>query len=362
MLWAVIIAGGSGERFWPKSRRETPKQLLPITDKLTMIQLTVNRLDGIIPLKNIIIITNSLQRNNMVKQLPGLNPQNIIAEPMGRDTAAAVGLGAILIERMDSAAVMFVLPADQVIHDVRDFQSCIKESADLLAKKNALLTFGINPAFPATGYGYLNFSDSIEENSRTKFFKVSKFVEKPDFETAKQYMDSGKYLWNSGMFLWKTATVLAEIKRQMPELYKGLVKINEDLAQGIKLSDSLSAIYPTLIKKSIDYGIMENAANVICAKAEFDWDDVGSWEAVEKHFKKDENGNVCIGNVKLVNCSNMLVYNMSDNNSIVAAAIDLHDQILVQTDDAVLCCPKTSAQKVKNIIEILKAEKLERFL
>lgn len=361
MLWGVIIAGGSGERFWPKSRQKTPKQLLPITNIKTMIQLTVERISGIIDISNILIITNTFQKEEMMLQLPLIPKNNIIAEPLGRDTAAAIGLAAVIIQDKDQDSQMFVLPADQVIHDTKKFEECVNDAVSYVKESNCLLTFGIKPYFPATGYGYLNYTDKVDFKTKTNFYNVKKFVEKPDIEKAKQYLDTGNFLWNSGMFIWKVNTILKEIEKQMLPLYESLTIIQDKIHKGFDINEILNEVYPNLIKKSIDYGIMENAQNVKCALSEFDWDDIGTWDAVGKHFTADKSGNIIIGLAKLIDCTNVLVYNLTKNNTLMASAIDIHDQILIQTEDAVITCPKNSSQKIKNIVELLKKENLTNF-
>ena len=362
MRWALIMAGGSGERFWPKSRSAKPKQLLPITGEKTMIQQTVERLAGIVDPSRILIITNQAQHKEMLRQLPSLSSSHVLAEPVGRDTAACIGLAALLIGNEDPKASMVVLPADHFIQNKNAFSKTINDCFGVVEETDCLMTIGITPSFPATGYGYLHSGKLQQTSFQTSFRTVEKFVEKPVLEKAKEYLGSGEYFWNSGMFLWKTQRILSEIEKQMPGLSSGLCSILEGLKQGIPLDKLLEAIYPTLEKKSIDYGIMESARNILAATASFDWDDIGSWEAIGKHFKADENGNVIIGQAKLINCRNCLVYNLTEDHFLMASAIDLTDMILVQTEDAVMICPKDSCQQVKKIVEQIKAEKLIRYL
>ncbi|MBN2143286.1 MAG: mannose-1-phosphate guanylyltransferase [Candidatus Aureabacteria bacterium] len=361
MFWAVIMAGGSGERFWPKSRKAIPKQLLPITGMKTMIQLTVERLLPVASAERMIIITNRDQRLEMMKQLPEIQEKNIIAEPVGRDTAACIGLAAVLIQKQDPHAIMGVFPADHVIHPNDRFNECVKACADYISQNGGLMTCGIRPDRPATGYGYLHAVEGVSSSSLFTFMKVKQFVEKPDEIKAKAYFQRGEYFWNSGMFFWKVSTILDELKQKMPELADGLNAIRQGLGSK-DLDKMLDDIYPNLPKISIDYGVMEHSENVCLCVAPFDWDDVGSWEAIGKHYSEDTNGNVCIGQVRLINCSNMLVYNLSHDEGLIATAMDLTDQIIIQTDDAVLVCPKKSAQKVKQMVDKLKQDQLQHFL
>ena len=362
MRWALIMAGGSGERFWPKSRTAKPKQLIPITGEKTMIQQTVERLKGFVDPSRILIITNQAQHNEMLRQLPELSASHILAEPVGRDTAACIGLAALLMQKEDQDSSMVVLPADHFIRDTSAFAQTIEDCFGFVEKTDCLMTIGIIPSFPATGYGYLHSGKVQGSSFKTGFRIVEKFVEKPVLEKAKEYLKSGEYFWNSGMFLWKTQRILSEIERQMPSLYSGLLSILEGLKQGQALGKLLEVIYPALEKKSIDYGIMENAGNIVTATASFDWDDIGSWEAIGKHFKADENGNVVIGQAKLINCRDSLIYNLTEDYALMASAIDLNGMVLVQTEDAVMVCPKDSCQQVKKIVEQIKAEKLIRYL
>jgi mannose-1-phosphate guanylyltransferase len=363
MIWAVIMAGGRGDRFWPRSRARVPKQLLPIAGTRTMIRQTLERLEGLVSPERILVITQAIQKDEMLRQLPELPAENVIAEPVGRDTAAAVGLAALLVSRFDADGKTLVLPADHVIHDIRAFERTVHDAEKTLdGMDDALFTFGIRPSFPATGYGYLRTGEKLDTPLESTFHRVAEFVEKPDATRAASYLERGGYLWNSGMFFWRADTLLKEIRGHMPALDAGLSEIGRLMDAGTPVERALEKIYPGLEKKSVDYGIMERAENVVCAVAGFDWDDVGSWEALGKHFRADDRGNVCVGNARLINCSNLLVYNLCEDENLLATAIDLSDQILVQTEDAVLCCPKTSAQKVRHLVDELRAEKLEKYL
>lgn len=361
MLWTVIMAGGKGERFWPKSREKTPKQLLPITSEKTMIQLTVERLSKISPPERILIITSKVQKEEMIRQLPMLAPENIISEPVGRDTAPCIATAAQLLLLKDPDAVMLVLPADHVISNHEKFTEAMLNAADQVTGNNNLMTFGITPDHPATGYGYLKISSAVESSLPTKFHKVESFVEKPDYETAKQYLDSGKFLWNSGIFLWQASTIINEIKNNMPELYHGIEKIKSNLLDMRDLDETLDNVYPNLPKISIDFGVMENAQNVLAGIATFDWDDVGSWEAVAKHFKKDDNGNIIIGQAVLQDCKNNIVYNMSDKK-MISGLIGMSNNIIVQTEDSLLIVPREKCQQVKDLVNRLKELGLKEYL
>ena len=359
MLWAVIMAGGSGERFWPKSRQRKPKQLLAITSQETLIQLTWQRLVGWVAPSRVLVITHALHRDAVLAQLPEIPPENVIAEPVGRNTAPCIGLAARIVHGKDPSATLLVLPADHVIHDLEGFQKSLQASADFVdAHPETLMTFGIRPDHPATGYGYLHAGEKMP--GKVEIRKVKRFVEKPKLETAKEYLKSGEYFWNSGIFVWKAETILKEIQTHMSALSQGLDSIWRD-GQTLGLSGAIAKDYPLLESQSIDFGVMEKSKNVSACVAPFDWDDVGSWESIGKHFDSDPEGNVTVGQVELLGCKNMLVYNLSEKD-LIAAAMDMQDHILVQTEDAVMVCPKSSDQKVKALLQQIRQKKRERFL
>ncbi len=359
MLWAVIMAGGSGERFWPKSRQKKPKQLLAISSQRTLIQCTQDRLRGWIPSSRVLIITQALHRDAVLEQVSEIPPENVIAEPVGRNTAPCIALAALLIRKKDPNATLIVLPADHVIHDTDQFQKSLQASADFLElHSEILMTFGIHPTYPATGYGYLQVGEEISGNPLIR--KVTRFVEKPNTFLAQEYLKSGEYFWNSGIFVWKAETIWKEIQTQMPILAEGMECIQSE-SEKTSLDQALRKTYSLLENQSIDFGVMEKSKNVFICVVSFDWDDVGSWEAIGKHFQVDNEGNVSIGQVELLDCKNMLVYNISEKD-LIATAMDMQDHILIQTEDAVMVCPKTSTQKVKTLLQQIRHKKWERFL
>ncbi len=351
MIYAVIMAGGKGERFWPKSRLKTPKQLLAIAGDKPMIRETVDRLQNLTQSDAVLIITNAAQSDEIKKILPELPQEHIVAEPCGRNTAACIALAAAYIDAQDPEGIMVVLPADHVIHNKKAFAQVISDMALLAQSENALFTIGIDPDYPATGYGYIKSGHDIKANTQTSFYMVEQFTEKPDFATASKFIESGRYFWNSGIFVWKTSVFLSAVRQYMPDLYNGYEKIRSALGTK-ELQDVINSVYPTLPNISIDYGIMEKADRVIMAKSSFDWDDVGSWDAVAKHFKPDSDGNVVRGKFVGVDTKNCIVY--SDDK--LVAGVGIENVIVVVTDDAILICDKNRAQDVKAIVQKLSDE------
>jgi len=353
-LYAIIMAGGVGSRFWPRSKKKNPKQLLKIFGENTMIQDTVERIKELCPKENILIVTNEAQRDGVSQQLPDIPSENIIVEPFGRNTAACIGLASIIIQERASNAVTFVLPADHVIKESEDFIKTLKTAANYAIENSALVTIGIHPTRPETGYGYIQ----IDEDSGTgDVFKVLTFAEKPNYDTAVNFITSGDFFWNSGMFIWRTEIILNEIKQLMPDLYEGLIQIKDQLNSSDFLNN-LSNIYGQLKSVSIDYGIMEKSENVFLVKGKFSWSDVGSWEAVYQLSKKDQEGNVKVGSIYTDMVLDSYIYS-PDN---FTAVIGVDNIIVINYKDALLICRRDKAQDVKNIIDYLKLNKLNDHL
>lgn len=345
-IYAVIMAGGVGSRFWPRSTEKNPKQLLRIFGENTMIQDTVLRLDGIVENENIYIITNNIQKMKVVEQLPQLPQENIIAEPFGKNTAPCIGLAATLINAKDPDGVMVVLPADHLVKDVKEFQNTIKRAAEFAVQSNGLVTLGIRPDRPETGYGYIQFK---EEEITEGVHEVNTFAEKPNLETAERFLSSGDFLWNSGMFIWKTTAILSALKEFMPELYEGMLKLKESIGTDDFYS-TLTTVYGELTKISIDYGVMEKARNVYVLPCEFGWSDVGSWETVYNLSDKDENGNAISGDVFVSSTNNSYIFTEDK----FTAVIGMEDVIVINNSDALLICKRENAQDVKQVVDYLK--------
>ena len=365
--YVVIMAGGRGERFWPVSREATPKQLLTLLGQRSFLQQAVDRVLPLVPARNIFIITNEVQAPQVRKQLPKLPKENVIAEPVGRDTCAAVTLGAALVGARSTTGVMAMLPADHVIPDEKKFQQVLADSFDLASRGQVIVTIGIKPTEPATGYGYIHVGEALPppqgvKGYKTTFFKAERFVEKPNFEKAKEYLDSGHYRWNAGMFIWSFVTVTQGLEKHQPEMAAACQRWFKAAAQPAKLNRVLAKEYPDIKKVSIDYALMEHAQNVVVADGSFEWDDVGSWTALGRHLKSDPSGNAAVGDFIHVDAARNIVYDARTKNRTPIAIVGLRDSILVQTDDATLVAHKSQAQKVKELVQKLAAEKKYRNL
>lgn len=347
---AVIMAGGKGERFWPKSRQSLPKQFLSLTnDGKTMIQLTAERHRAIIDYEDMFVVTNKDYVDLVKQQLPQIPEENILAEPMARNTAPCVGYAATVIGKKYDDAVMLVLASDHLIKNETLYLDSMIQAVELAKEEKKLVTIGITPTYPETGYGYIHFGrDEADENHRGIYI-VKKFVEKPDLERANKYLDSGEYLWNSGMFVWKVSSIMACIKKFMPDTYKGLEKIGEAVGSD-DYEKVLTENYTSFASESIDYGIMEKASDIYTIPGNFGWDDVGSWLALARINKINEDGNYIYGDVVTIDTSNSII----SGGSKFIATIGINDVVVVDTDDALLICDKDETGKVKKVLETLK--------
>ena len=356
-MYAVIMAGGVGTRFWPRSRNKRPKQLLKILDHNTMIQATVSRLKGLVSQDQICIVTTEPQIEEIKGQLPFLSLENLIVEPKGKNTAPCIGLSAIILKHRDPNAVMAVLPADHRILDEQLFRKVLGAAEVIASKQDCLVTIGIHPTYPSTGYGYIQVNGKVDEINDIDIFKVKTFAEKPDLTTARSFLTSGDFLWNSGMFVWKAKSILREIEESLPELYDGLMEIEKYL--GTKSQDEvIKKVYCTIKSISIDYGVMEQSKNVFVLKGEFDWNDVGSWEEIYKISKRDQDNNVIIGDHFAKDTSGCLI----DSPNRFIATLGLENLIVIDTDDALLICRRDMAQDVKDLVDAMKRKNLEQYL
>ena len=344
---ALIMAGGRGERFWPRSRKNLPKQFLSLTgDGKTMIQLTVERILPLVDMEDIFIATNKDYKELVKKQLPNLPEENILCEPVGRNTAPCIGLGAMHIAKKYDDALMLVLPSDHLIKYNSMFVNTLKEACRIAEENTNLVTIGITPDYPETGYGYIKFNPGV---SKGQSFAVDRFVEKPTREVAKEYLETEEYLWNSGMFAWKTSSILKNMELFMKDIYEGLVRIKESIGTD-QQEQVLEKEFTAFRSESVDYGIMEKAEDIYTIPGTFGWDDVGSWLAVDRIRKSNEMGNVVSGNIITVNSKNCII----EGSKKLIAAVGLEDLIVVDTDDATLICEKQSAGDIKKVLENLK--------
>src|SRR5215469_12395682 len=356
--FVIIMAGGRGERFWPVSREKTPKQLLTLLGKKSFLQEAVERVLPLVPAKNIFVITNEAQLPEVRKQLPKIPKGNLIAEPVGRDTCAAVTLGAALVGARSTTGVMAVLPADHVIPDAKKFQQILGDAFDVASRGQAIVTIGIKPTEPATGYGYIHTGAELPTPSgarktKTTFYKAEQFVEKPNFERALEYLNSGQYRWNAGTFVWSFVTITNGLEKHQPEMFAACQRWFKVAANPAKLAKVLAKEYPVIKRISIDYALMEHAQNVIVADGTLEWDDLGAWPALARHLKPDAEGNCAVADFVHVDGARNIIFDARTRNKTPIAVVGLRDSILVQTDDAVLLAHKSQAQKVKELVRKL---------
>lgn len=351
-IYALILAGGSGERFWPLSRRARPKQLLRLISKQALLEETVARLDGWVPRERILILTNIEQEQAVREMLKEFPKENILAEPAKRDTAAAVALGAGWVAVRDHAATMVVLPADHVIANRAAFRETVELAVKAAEETGGLVTIGIKPTWACPGFGYIEQGAPVQLRNRTDkelVHHVLRFREKPNVDLAESFLRKGNFRWNAGMFVWSVPTVLSEFNRHAPALADFISQIR---APG-RLESVLSERFSKLPRVSFDYAIMEKADRVMVVEASFDWDDVGSWGAVAKYFKNDEQANAANCTLTAVDSTHNIVFDQSGSN---VALLGVHNLVVVRTGDAVLVCHRHQVEKIKDLISKLPPE------
>jgi mannose-1-phosphate guanylyltransferase len=342
----VIIAGGQGKRFWPVSRKETPKQILTLFGKQPLIEHTIRRVLPLVTTDSIYISTGAELQPKIMEIVSEVS--RYIIEPTAKDTAAAIGLSAVRLSRdcPEGDAIMIVLPSDHYIENTEGFLDTIKTGIEF-AKKDMLVTVGIRPSYPATGFGYVRPGNELKSEG-IKVWKAEEFFEKPAEDTAKEFIQKG-YMWNSGIFIWKCSAILNAIKKNLPEHYEGLMKIKQALDSDMEFS-VIEEAFSTFEKISIDYGVMEKSSNVAIVEGAFDWDDVGSWKSIERHFPKDEQGNVAKGKYFGLESSGNIIIGTER----LVATIGMKDIIIVDTKDALLIVPKSKAEDVKKLVDELE--------
>ena len=343
--YAVILAGGRGERFWPMSTHKRPKQLLSLVGDRTLIAQAVDRLEGFIPPERVFVITNADLVDETRKAAPDLPAENIVGEPMGKDTAAAAALGTALVAARDPRGVVCILTADHIIGKVKLFRQTLEESARLAASRPVIVTIGITPADPSTAYGYIETGAIAAQNNGITFFQSKRFVEKPPHEKAVEYVQGGRHYWNSGMFVWSVETFKNALVAHRPPLYAMMQRLLPEIGTP-GFAAAFQREYDQLEKISIDYAVMEKADNILMARGDFAWDDVGSWTALENHFPKDDDGNTALGDIETVDCHGNIVLSRGR----LTALIGVKDMIVVQTDGVTLVCPKDRAQDIKKLV------------
>jgi mannose-1-phosphate guanylyltransferase len=351
-IYALILAGGSGERFWPLSRRARPKQLLRLVSKRALLEETVARLEGLVAPERILVLTNTEQEAAVRKLLSGVPKENILAEPAKRDTAAAVALGAGWVAARDHAATMLVLPADHVISNREAFQESLRLAAQTAEETGELVVIGVKPTWACPGYGYIEHGEPVPLRSgagKGAIHRVVRFREKPNVDLAEAFLRSGNFRWNAGMFVWSVPTLLSEFNRHAPELADFISQLR---APG-EFDKALRERFTKLPRISFDYAIMEKADRVLVVEASFDWDDIGSWRAVANYFKKDERGNSANCAVTALDSTNNIVF---DQGGTTIALLGVHNLIVVRTADAVLICHRHQAERIKELVGKLPPE------
>jgi mannose-1-phosphate guanylyltransferase len=343
------MAGGSGTRFWPASRRDCPKQFLSLLADRPLIRSTFDRIRPLIPAERTWVVTTAATAALVREVLPELAADQVLTEPIGRDTAACAGLAALAVQRRDPGAVCAVLPADHVISGVERFRDVLAAGAQVIEREGGLLTFGVRPTRPETGFGYLKLGGQHGVVDRWKYYRLDRFVEKPDPPTARVYLEEGGYLWNSGMFVWSVAELLDEIRRQLPELAAGLDELGRALGTKLEIQ-VMERVYPSLPRISVDHGIMEGAERCWTIPVDFPWSDVGSWPALGDLMETDEGRNAVRGRVLAQQCSD----NILIGDGPVVAVAGIRDLIVVATPDAVLVVPASEAQRVKELVAAIE--------
>ena len=358
--YAVIMAGGGGTRLWPISRKETPKQLLPLLGKETLFQSTVSRLEQIFPPERILVVTVAEQAREMQKQVPAIPIENYLIEPAPRGTASVVALAAAVLQKRDPQAIMAIQTSDHYIRNRDLFNYLIRAAFDV-AQENYLVTLGITPTYPSTGYGYIQQGTHLDGDYKYPVYTVKRFKEKPDEETAQQLLRSGDHSWNSGMFVWRVDSILAEIERQMPQLFEVVTKI-ATAWDTPEQNDVVQAHWYDLKGQTIDYGVMEKAEKVAVLPAGgLGWSDVGSWDSLFEVLLPDMNGNVATSAQHLaLDTHSTLVYSKSDERLVVTIGLD--DIVIVDSDDVLMVCKVDQSQKVKDVVEHLKKHHQEKYL
>jgi len=355
--YCLIMAGGSGTRFWPRSRVKKPKQYLSLFGSLSLLQESVERFAGFIPRESIFIVSAKSQKELLKEQTPSLPNRNLIYEPVGKNTLPAIGLAALFIAQKDPGGIMIVSPSDHLIQNDELFRKTIESAAFIAQEKDGIVTIGITPIYPATGYGYVQVAEEVRIGQTIKSFEVNQFVEKPNSEIAKGYLQSGGFFWNSGIFVFKVSVFLEAVQKYAPELYADLIRIKDYIGTG-EYEEALDRIYNEVKSISIDYGILEKAKNVFLVQGDFVWNDLGSWEEVYKYDQKDADQNAHTGEVVFLDTKNSYVYAPDS----LVAVVGLEDVIVVQEGDTILVCKRDRAEEIKQVVAEINSRKLTRYL
>jgi mannose-1-phosphate guanylyltransferase len=359
MLHPVVMAGGSGTRFWPRSRRHSPKQLIRIFGEGSMMQQTVSRLQPFFRAESFLVMTNAAQAEEARRQLPQLAAAQVIAEPVGRDSAACIGLAALILLDQDPDAAMLVLASDQVVSPMKEFARCAAEAERIALRQHALVTFGVKPSLPSEQYGYVRRGERLPgAPGAPAAFRLAQFKEKPSRAQAEEFIRTGEYYWNSGNFVWRAADILEAIRLNLAELHAGLEKIRPAIGTA-RQEEAVAREYPALKRISIDYGVMEKATNAVIVEMALVWDDLGSWNALSRHHDQDEQGNVIMALHAGMDTRGCILAAEPDH---LIATLGVKDLIVVQTPDATLICDRSRAGEVKALVDFLRARGLDAFI
>jgi mannose-1-phosphate guanylyltransferase len=358
-LYAVIMAGGIGSRLWPRSRSTMPKQFLDLTSERSMLRETVDRIRPLVPLERVVVVTSQEHRDTVLSQVPGLPGENVLVEPAARGTAPCIGLAAVALLARDEEAIMAVFPADHVISDAAGFRRAIAAAARVAAD-GQLVTLGIAPDRPETGYGYIQRGELLGTYEGHAVFQVQCFAEKPDEDRARAFVASGEYYWNGGIFIWQAATILWEMAGLLPGLHGELQSVAQ-VWGAPECGPALERAWQRLPQITIDYGVMEKAERVVTLPVDIGWSDVGNWAALSALLEAGEDGNVVRGPGRVLapNCRGSYLYASAGR---LVAAVGLEDFVVVDTPDALLICPKDQAQAVRDVVHELQARGLQEYL
>ena len=349
--YAVIMAGGKGERFWPLSTSRRPKQLLALAGGAPLILQAVQRLEGIMPLDHVLIVTNQALVDPIRELLGKGSPVGVLGEPCGRDTAPAIAAGAAWIKRRDPDALFCVLTADHIIGDLPVFHNTLRQGLSLCTENDVLVTIGIAPSEPSSAYGYIEAGELWKKTEQIEFFRVRRFVEKPDVATAQEYLATGRYAWNSGMFIWSVRSIQKAFAEFQPVLAEKIESWSA-CTEPAEFQAALEMDFPALDKISIDYAVMEKAGNIVVCKGAFAWDDVGSWPALEEHLPQDGKGNATAGDVEVLDSTRNIV--VSEGR--LTALVGVKDLVVVQAEGVTLVCDKSRAQDIKSLLTALRSQ------
>ncbi len=359
MIYGVILAGGRGERFWPMSRYENPKQLLKLTSDKTMLEETIDRLDGFIPHERILVVTGQYLKDKILQAAPILNEKNLLLEPEGRNTCLAIGLAAIHIKKMDPDGVMVILSSDHAITPKEKLISLLKSGAEIALKSNQLVTIGVVPTRAETAYGYIELGEQFSQHAGISFFHVKQFKEKPSPTRAQEYYLGRQHLWNSGMFVWRADAILEAIEKFVPDIY-GCINVYKDKIGKADEDAARTRLYKDCANISIDFAVLEKSPNVLTTRGEIKWDDVGSWLAIERIHDGDNHNNVILGDTLLEGSYENIVVNNAEG---VIVGLGVSDLVIVRTGEIVMVAHKTKVGEIKELLaKISGNDKYEKYL